>query len=105
MTQQELQAKIDKMLKGLENPNIQGAVREQLQNAIKTAERQLAALNVPTDKKENEPQIIIARPGTRIPTQQETLEKRVSFSDYPLAAKFMPKHQKNLVQRYEDELL
>ena len=28
--------------------------------------------------------------------------KKVSFSDYPLAAKFMPRHQKNLVQRYED---
>jgi hypothetical protein len=103
MTQQELQAKIDKMRKGLENPNIQGAVREQLQNAIKTAEGQLAALDVPTDKKENEPQIIIARSGTRIPAKQETPEKRVSFSDYPLAAKFMPKHQKNLVQRYEDD--
>jgi len=46
--------------------------------------------------------IIIARPGvTRM--KPENIVKRVSFSDYPLAAKFMPKHQKSIVQNYDDD--
>lgn len=46
------------------------------------------------------PNILIVRPATVVPQKQE---KKVSFADYPLSAKFMPRHQKDLVARYPDD--
>lgn len=46
------------------------------------------------------PNILIVKPATVVPQKQE---KKVSFADYPLSAKFMPRHQKDLVARYPDD--
>jgi hypothetical protein len=55
MTKTELQAKIAKMEKGLDNPNIQGAAREALLQSLKTAKEQLAGMS--------EPKIVVVKPS------------------------------------------
>ncbi|WP_020539308.1 hypothetical protein [Lewinella cohaerens] len=55
MTKTQLQAKIAKMEKGLDNPNIQGAAREALTKSLKTAKEQLAGMS--------EPKILMVKPS------------------------------------------
>jgi hypothetical protein len=99
MTKQELQEKIAKMQKGLDNPAIQGDARTALAAALESAKKEFDQLDDFYDSiDKTEKQLKQYSKQKEVP-----VKPKVSFSDYPLAAKFMPKHQKNLVQRYDDD--
>lgn len=87
MTQEQIQKLEAGILNDKISPELRGMMRKKLE------EWRTAQAPEPSP----EPQrIMVVRPATNTDTQ------RVSFSDYPLSAKFMPKHQKQLVQRYDD---
>ena len=67
MTRSELQGKIAKMEAGLENPNIQGAAREALEQSLDKAKKQLAGM---ADKEEAKPKPGPAKP--KKPSKKKT---------------------------------
>ncbi|MGH1437855.1 MAG: hypothetical protein ACRBG0_25680 [Lewinella sp.] len=83
MTKTELQAKIAKMEKGLENPNIQGAAREALQQSLKTAKEQLAGMS--------EPEPLVEKPVKERPAKKKaTATKKATPAKTATTAKTSP---------------
>lgn len=111
----ELEDKIAKMRKGLENPNITGAVRESLKAALKKAEQELADKtrgqaaverlqeNIerakPTFAGKSGDDVLAEMRGKKAPSDI----KRFSWANYPLSKKFMPKHQQRVVSDMGEE--
>lgn len=111
---EELLLKIEKMRKGLENPNITGTVRESLLVAVKKAEAELAAKERADEGMESlKENIERARPTFKGQTGDNVLRQmrgqtrlpkaRFSWDNYPLSKKFMPKHQQRVVADMGEE--
>lgn len=107
------------MRKGLENPNITGAVRESLQAALKKAEEELADKTrgqaaverlqahieraKPTFEGKSGDEVLSEMRGSAAPKKAPSDIKRFSWANYPLSKKFMPKHQQRVVSDMGEE--